>query len=92
MSAKDLANEAEKTPRTITIGEGDDAVTLTVPEKWKRLKFLRCVNESDTYGALVAAFGDDQVVLLEDLDLSRDEFDTTIERLLEALSGMSAGN
>lgn len=92
MTAEDLANEVEATRKTVTIGAGDNAVTLTVPEKWKRFKYLRCINSGDTVGALEAAFGPEQVVLLEDIDVDRNEFDSILDKLVQALSGTSVGN
>mgnify|MGYP001101971580 CR=1 FL=1 len=92
MAAKDLAKDVEDVPRTVTFGEGDGAITLTVPAKWKRFKFLRCINGGDIYGAIEAVFGLDQAALLDDLETDEDEFGSVLEKLAEGLAGTSAGN
>lgn len=113
------AAEAEalgNTPRTITFGEGDDAVTLHVPRKWKRFKFMRALTRGDIGAALEAIWPpspvldeqgrhqrdvagnlmyDDhpQLVLLEEADVTEEEFNAVLEKLGAAVSsGVEAGN
>lgn len=46
--------EANGVRRVLTIGDGDDAVTVEIPRKFKRLKFLRALRSGNTPGALDA--------------------------------------
>jgi hypothetical protein len=53
--AAETANaEANGLKRVLTLGEGEDAVTVEIPRKFKRLKFLRALRQGDTAGALDA--------------------------------------
>lgn len=87
-----VVNEAANAAQTVTFGSGDDAVTLIVPKKWKRFKLLRAINSGDILGALEAAFGAEQVALLDDVDVDESEFLTALESLALALGGTSQGN
>ena len=46
------ADEGEGRPRTLTFGQGEDAVTVEVPRKWKRFKFMRAMARGDVAGCL----------------------------------------
>jgi hypothetical protein len=46
--------EAVERVRVLSIGEGDGAVTVQVPRKFKRLKFMRALRAGDMAGALDA--------------------------------------
>jgi len=53
-AAKAASDEATGKKRVLTIGEGDEAVTVEIPRKFKRLKFIRALRAGDTPGALDA--------------------------------------
>jgi hypothetical protein len=101
------ADEGEGRPRTLTFGQGEDAVTVEVPRKWKRFKFMRAMARGDVAGCLDSiwpptkgkdALGQDVdephpvVAQIEDLDLDDEEFLAAFEGLADALGGTSAGN
>lgn len=99
------AAEAEATGRrkTVTFGDGDDAITLEIPRKWKRFKFLRALGRGDIGAALEAIWqpipdekGELQthpsVLALEEVDIDEDDFKIVLEALGEALGGTDAGN
>jgi len=101
------ADEGEKRPRTLTFGEGEGALTVEVPRKWKRFKFMRAMARGDVAGCLDSiwpptkgkdALGQDVdephpvVAQIEDLDLDDEEFLAAFEGLADALGGTSAGN
>lgn len=101
------AEVAGKTPRTLTFGEGEGAVELEIPRKWKRFKFMRSLARGDISAALESVWlpiksrdedGNEVVsenpalAVLEELEIDETEFETALERLAEALSGTSAGN
>lgn len=85
---KAVEDEAAGTDRTFQVGD----VTLNVPRKWKRMKFLRLLNSGDMWGAMTVVFGAEQVAQLDDVELDADEFQNLAERLGEVLGGTSAGN
>jgi hypothetical protein len=101
------ADEAGKGPKTLTFGEGEDALTVDVPRKWKRFKFMRAMARGDVAGCLDAiwppskgrdALGQEidephpTVAQIEDLELDDEEFLAAFEGLADALGGTSAGN
>lgn len=105
--AKAAAEEGAKKPKTITFGEGDDALTVEVPRKWKRFKFMRALARGDVAACLDAIWppskGKDAlgqpteephpiVAQVEDLDLDDDEFIAAFEQLGQAMGGTSLGN
>jgi hypothetical protein len=87
-----LVAEVEGREKLITFGSGADAVTLVVPRKWQRFKFLRRINAGDIIGALEAVFGPEQVERLDEIDIDPDEFSAVLESLGESLGGTSGGN
>lgn len=104
--AKAVADEATKALRTLTLGEGGDAVTVEIPRKWKRFKFLRALNRGDIPTALEAIWqptvtvvagetvttDHPSITLLEESDLTQEDFDSAMEQIAEALGGTSGGN
>lgn len=94
-AAEALAAEAETDDtkrKTVTFGTGDDAITLDIPRRWKRFKFMRRINGGDMIGALECVFGADMVELLDELDLTEDEFTESLEEIASALGGVTVGN
>lgn len=91
-AATSLAREAESRGTRITFGTGPDTVTLTVPRKWQRFKFLRRINSGDVIGALESVFGVEAVESLDEIEIDEHEFSEVLETLAEALGGTSAGN
>lgn len=91
-AAEAAANEVDDGPRTVTFGTGEKAVTLDIPRKWKRFKFMRRVNAGDIIGALEVVFGEECVEQLDDLDVTEQEFTDAIETVAKALGGVTVGN
>ncbi|MFI0481744.1 hypothetical protein [Actinomadura sp. 9N215] len=91
-SVTSLAEEAERRETRVTFGDGPDAITLVVPRRWQRFKFLRRINSGDIIGALESVFGVEQVERLDEIDIDEKEFSDVLETLAEALGGTSAGN
>lgn len=87
-----LAAEAERREMRVTFGTGPDTVTLTVPRKWQRFKFLRRINSGDVIGALESVFGVEAVEALDEIEIDEHEFNDVLEKLAEALGGTSMGN
>lgn len=54
--------EANGVRRVLTIGEGDDAITIEIPRKFKRLRFVRRLRSGDIGGALDAIWPPTPVV------------------------------
>ncbi|MBT2213457.1 hypothetical protein [Actinomadura sp. NEAU-AAG7] len=90
--AATLTHEAENRATVVTIGDGPDAVTLTVPRKWQRFRFLRRINSGDVIGALESVFGAEAVEALDDIEIDDVQFDEILETLAGALSGTTAKN
>lgn len=97
-AAQALVAEATGKTRTVTFGAGESALTVQIPRKWKRFKFLRAISSGDIWRALEAVWppvkGADNPVLaqLEGLDLEEDEFADAIEQIADALGGTGSGN
>lgn len=91
-SAATAAAEVDDAPRRVTFGAGEEAVTLDIPRKWKRFKFMRRLNSGDMVGALECVFGVEAVEQLDELDLTEDEFTDSLEVIAKALGGVSMGN
>lgn len=98
-----LKDETAKTPRTITIGDGDDALTLEIPRKFKRFKFMRALSAGDMGRALSAIWqptiGEDgepvdhpALEAMDDLELDDDEFNAAMEAIGRAVGGADTGN
>lgn len=92
MSAKAVNDEATNTGVVLAVEAGDTTVTLTVPKKWKRFKFIKAISSGDAYGALSAVFGEDQLEPLFELDVDEDALTGLLESLAEALGGTDQGN
>lgn len=102
--AAEAANaEATRKRRTITFGQGDDAVEVNLPRKWKRFKFVRAIGRGDIATALEAIWppgkGEDgepvdhpTLLALDDLDIDDAEFETALEALAQALGVDGSGN
>lgn len=102
------AAEGSGATRTITFGSGDDAVTVELPRKWKRFKFMRAMARGDIAGCLDSIWPPTRekdpitgqmvdkphpvVEQIEDIDVDDEDFNAAFERLGEALGGTSAGN
>ncbi len=96
--AEQLDGEVQDLRPTVTFGSGEDAVTVELPRKWKRLKLLKAMKYTDIWGALEAIWppvdGEQNPVLdqLEEADLDDDDLVAGIEQLGQALGGTSSGN
>lgn len=106
-AAKAAADEGSKKAKTLTFGDGEDALTVDLPRKWKRFKFMRAMARGDVAGCLDAiwpptkgkdALGQEvdephpTVAQIEELDLDDEEFLDAFEQLGEAIGGTSSGN
>lgn len=98
-----LHEETTKTPRTITFGSGDDALTLDIPRKFKRFKFMRALSSGDLGKALTAIWepvpGPDgepedhpALAALDELDMDDQEFNDAMEAIGRAVGGTDKGN
>jgi hypothetical protein len=70
----------------------DREVTLTIPRKFKRLKFTRLFASGDVMGALELIVGKSAVADLEEIEMDDEEFELFMERLGECIAGTSAKN
>lgn len=91
-AAEAVAAEAEKSPKDVTFGTGEDALTLTIPRKWKRFKFMRALSRGDVAVAMEAVFGPDMAALLEEIEMTEDEFTEAMETIAKAIGGVTVGN
>ena len=102
-AAEAEATETAKNSKTVTFGSGDDALTLEVPKKWKRVKFMRALSHGDVGAALEAIWPSSEgpfgqpvphpsVMALEDLDLDEVEFTEILGQLGTVIGGTSLGN
>lgn len=91
--AEQAATEAvDGSPRSVTFGQGKDAITLNIPRKWKRFKFMRRLNSGDMVGALEVVFGEERVEMLDELEITEEEFTDALETIAQALGGVKVGN
>lgn len=97
------SGEAAKTPRTITFGSGDDALTLDIPRKFKRFMFMRALSSGDLGKALTAIWqpvpgldGEPEehpaLAALDELDMDDVEFNAAMEAIGRAVGGTDKGN
>jgi len=64
-----------------------EGVTYRAKKKFKRLKFLRHLDEGNLFSAFALALEPDELEKLEDQDLEEDQFEDLIEILAAALLG-----
>ncbi|WP_395109780.1 hypothetical protein [Actinomadura sp. SCN-SB] len=106
-AARAAAAEGDSKPRTITFGDGEDALTVELPRKFKRFKFMRAMARGDVAGCLDAiwppskgrdALGQDidephpTVAQIEDLELDHEEFLDAFEQIGQHFGGTNLGN
>jgi hypothetical protein len=92
ISVEAIVAEAEGGPREVHFGDEDDGVTLVIPRKWKRFKFMRAINRGDVTTALEAVFGAEAVVPLDEIDVTEEQFTAALEKIAESLGGVEVGN
>jgi hypothetical protein len=67
-----------------------NGVTYRVKRKFKRLKFLRALDEGNLFSAFALALPEDDLERLEDSELEEAELEDLIEILAKAILGSKA--
>jgi hypothetical protein len=70
----------------------EDTLSLVIPRKFKRFKFMRRIAQGDLVGALELVFGPDALRPMDDWDMANDEWDAIQTSLNEAINDVSTGN
>jgi hypothetical protein len=70
----------------------ESTLSLVIPRKFKRFKFMRRIAQGDLVGALELVFGADALLPMDDWDMANDEWDDIQTSLNEAINDVSTGN
>lgn len=101
LGAADAASDEAKSKARIfqwkyTVEDGDEVqektLSLTIPRKFKRLKFTKMFASGDISSALELLFGAEAAEEIEEIEFDDREFELFMERLGEAIAGTSAKN